>query len=480
MSERPADLLEFAWIWNRLANLGTPAVHRRMLRWLADRGEQGDLRLLLMAFRGCGKSTLVGLYCAWQLYRAPETRILVVAADHALATRMVATVRRILGRHPLCGALLPDHGEGSWASDRFTVARQAVLRDASMLAAGIGGNITGARADLIVCDDVEVAGNCGTPYQREELRERLTETEFVLVPGGRMLFVGTPHTADSLYVDGPGAFLSGYRRLVLPLLDDAGDSAWPERFTPAGIAALRTRVGPLAFRRQMLLEAVAEDAARLDPGLILRYAAETEYREANGRGVLTLMGAQMVSGGGWWDPAYGRPGTGDASVLAATYADGQGRHYLHRIAYLLHDPEAEEDAATQQCRAVAHIARDLLLPVLRVETNGIGKFLPGLLKREMQRAGINCTVLEATSRRAKSERILAALDPVLAARRLLAHESVFRTRFAREMAEWRPDAPGQRDDALDAVAGCLLSEPVRLPGAPPLRPATLSWRGASG
>ncbi|MGK7865678.1 phage terminase large subunit [Falsiroseomonas sp. E2-1-a20] len=477
MSERPADLLELAWIWNRLANLGTPAVHRRMLRWLADRGEQGDLRLLLMAFRGCGKSTLVGLYCAWQLYRAPETRILVVAADHALATRMVATVRRILGRHPLCNTLLPDHGEGSWASDRFTVARQAVLRDASMLAAGIGGNITGARADLIVCDDVEVAGNCGTPYQREELRERLTETEFVLVPGGRMLFVGTPHTAESLYADGPGAFLSGYRRLVLPLLDEAGDSAWPERFTPAGIAALRTRVGPLAFRRQMLLEAVAEDAARLDPGLILRYAAETEYREANGRGVLTLMGAQIVSGGGWWDPAYGRPGIGDASVLAATYADGQGRHYLHRIAYLLHDPEAEEDAATQQCRAVAQIARDLLLPVLRVETNGIGKFLPGLLKREMQRAGITCTVLEATSRRAKSERILAALDPVLAARRLLAHESVFRTRFAREMAEWRPDAPGQHDDALDAVAGCLLSEPVRLPGAPPLRPATLPWRG---
>jgi hypothetical protein len=478
MSERPADLLEFAWIWNRLANLGTPGVHRRMLRWLADRGEAGDLRLLLMAFRGCGKSTLVGLYCAWQLYRVPETRILVVAADHALATRMVATVRRILGRHPLCGALLPDHGEGSWASDRFTVARQAVLRDASMLAAGIGGNITGARADLIVCDDVEVAGNCGTPTQREELRERLTETEFVLVPGGRMLFVGTPHTAESLYAEGAGAFLSGYRRLVLPLLDEAGDSAWPERFTPAGIAALRARVGPLAFRRQMLLEAVAEDAARLDPGLIPRYAADTEYREANGRGVLTLMGTQIVSGGGWWDPAYGRPGIGDASVLAATYADAEGRHYLHRIAYLLHDPEAEEDAATQQCRAVARIARELLLPVLRVETNGIGKFLPGLLKREMQRAGIACTVLEATSRRAKVERILAALDPVLAARRLLAHESVFRTRFAREMADWRPDAPGQHDDALDAVAGCLLSEPVRLPGAPPLRPATLPWRGA--
>lgn len=478
MTTRPADLLEFVWIWNQLAGLGTPSLHRRVLRWLEGRFDAEDRRLLLMAFRGCGKSTLVGLFCAWRLYRAPETRILVLAADHALATRMVATVRRILGRHPLCGALLPEPGEGSWAADRFTVARQAVLRDASMLAVGIGGNITGARADLIICDDVEVAGNCDTPTKRAELRERLTEAEFVLVPGGTILFVGTPHCTDSLYAEGPEAFLSDYRRLVLPLLDEAGRSVWPERFPDAAVAALRDRVGPLAFRRQMLLETVAPEAARLDPALIARYGAEPEYREANGRGVLTLMGTRLVSGGGWWDPAFGRPGVGDSSVLAATYADAEGRHYLHRLAYLLHDPEAEEDAATQQCRAVTAIARDLLLPVLRVETNGIGRFLPGLLRREIARAGIACAVQEVTSRQAKSDRILGALDPVLAARRLSAHESVFRTRFPQEMAEWRPDAPGLRDDALDAVAGCLLSEPVRLPQLPP-RPVTLPpWRGA--
>lgn len=477
MSQRPADLVEFAWIWNQANGLGTPPLHRRVLRWLQARDAAGDRRLLLMAFRGFGKSTLVGLYCAWRLYCAPQTRILVVAADHALATKMVANVRRILGRHPLCSALLPGHGEGSWASDRFTVARDGVLRDASMMAAGIGGNITGARADLIIGDDVEVAGNCDTPAKREELRERLTEAEFVLVPGGTILFVGTPHAEDSLYAEGADAFLSGYRRLVLPLLDAAGRSAWPERFPDEAVAALRDRVGPLAFRRQMLLEPVPMGAARLDPAAMSRYGAEIEYREANGRGLLSLMGTRLVSGGGWWDPAYGRPGSGDASVLAATFSDAEGRHYLHRVAYLLHDPEAEEDAATQQCRAVAALARDLMLPVVRVETNGLGRFLPGLLRREMSRIGAVCTVTEAVSRRAKSERILAALDPVLAARRLSAHDSVLRGRFVREMAEWRPDTPGLHDDALDAVAGCLLAEPVRLPFAPPAPQTALPWRG---
>jgi len=477
VTERPADLLEFAWIWNRMAGLSTPALHRRMLRWLADRTAEHDRRLLLMAFRGCGKSTLVGLFCAWTLYRAPHTRILVLAADLALATRMVATVRRILARHPLCGSLLPDHGEGPWASDRFTVAREAVLRDASMMAAGISGNITGARADLIICDDVEVAGNCDTPGKREDLRERLTEAEFVLVPDGTVLFVGTPHTSESLYAEGAEGFLAGYHRLVLPLLDTDGVSAWPERFPVVAVTALRDRVGPLAFRRQMLLQPVVEQAARLDPGAIVRYVDEPDYREANGRGVLTLLGHRIVSGGGWWDPAYGRPGSGDASVVAATYVDGEGQHYLHRLAYLLHDPNAADDPATQQCRAVAALAKDLLLPVMRVETNGLGRFLPAMLRREMSRAGTACMVQEVASHRAKAERILSALDPVLAARRLSAHDSVWRTPFPRELAEWRPGAPGVRDDALDAVAGCLLSEPVRLPAVVSARPATLPWRG---
>jgi len=185
----------------------------------------------------------------------------------------------------------------------------------------------------------------------------------------------------------------------------------------------------------------------------------------------------MASGGGYWDPAFGRAeGGGDGSVLAATYTDDEGRHFLHRLAWITQRNDAPEDPATQQCRQVAELARELILPVLRVETNGLGRFLPAMLRREMARAGAACAVIEHSNRRPKAERILAAFDPLLAARRLHAHESVFRTGFPREMAEWRPDARGARDDGLDAVAGCILAEPVRMPALPP-RPAGPSWRG---
>ncbi len=330
----------------------------------------------------------------------------------ALAAKMVASVRRIVERHPLCRHL-PPRGAEAWAADRFTVAREGALRDPSVLAQGIGGNVTGNRAEVIVCDDVEVAGNCDTPAKRAELRERLAEAEFILVPGGTILFVGTPHCEETLYRDPKeqGAFLSGYRRLLLPVMNAAGASAWPERFPRETIAALRDRVGPTQFRRQMLLQPVPSGAVRLDPAAIVRYAAEPDWREAQGRGVLTLLGHRLVSGGAFWDPSYGRPDGGDASVLACCYADGEGRVFLHRLAYLVHDPAAEEDPATQQCRAVARLLAETLLPAVRVETNGLGIFLPALLRRVLAEEGVACTVIDHASSRAKEDRILAALEP---------------------------------------------------------------------
>ena len=470
-----SDFIEFAWVWNETQNLGMPRHHRRIARWLDARVAAGDHRLLLMAFRGSGKSTLVGLFCAWRLYVNPETRILVLAADQALAGKMVGQVRRIIERHPLCEALLPD-GEDAWAADRFTVARNSVLRDPSMLAQGLTGNITGARAEMIICDDVEVAGNCDTVAKRADMRDRLAECEFVLVPGGTQMFVGTPHTTESLYRAEGEPLLSGYRRLAIPLLDAQGQSAWPERFTPEAIHALRDRVGPLHFARQMQLKAVRNEVIRLDPALLIRYQAEPDYREANGQAQLFLMGARMVSGSGFWDPSFGRPDGGDGSVLAVAFADGQGHHYLHSLTWLTHDPNAAEDSATQQCRQVARIAGSLHLPAVQIETNGLGKFLPAMLKHALAEAGVACHVREHVSRRAKHERILAAFDPLLAARRLHAHDAVLRGPLPGEMTEWRPDDKSARDDALDAIAGLILSEPVRLPRLPaPPRPP--SWRG---
>ncbi|MFO1129294.1 MAG: phage terminase large subunit [Rhodospirillales bacterium] len=477
---------QFVWIWNRGQNLPTPRLHVHMARWLAESWHNDRRELVLLAFRNSGKSTLVGLFCAWLLTVDCNLRILVLAGDFPLARKMARNIRRIVERHPLTLRLKPTRSD-DWASDHFTVRRSAELRDPSVLAKGISANVTGLRADICVCDDVEVPNTCDTPQKRTELRTRLQEIEYVLVPGGLQLFVGTPHTYHSIYrsdgadgAEGTRPLLAGFRRLEIPLLDAAGVSQWPERFSQAKIEAIQRRAGPAKFESQMLLRPRNILDGRLDPDRLVSYRAELEYSEANRQPLLHLAGRRLVSASCWWDPSFGSPVKGDANVIAAVFTDSEGRYFLHRVQYLSHQPQqlASVDEATQLCRQVASFARDLYLPSITVETNGIGRFLPGLLRQELRRAGLACAVAEHVSRLNKDVRIIDAFDAVLAAGRLLAHDQVWSTPFIEEMREWRP-AIHARDDGLDAVAGCLLGEPVRLPRLilPDYPARRTGWRG---
>ncbi|MBB4285125.1 phage terminase large subunit [Roseospira goensis] len=466
MTDPGLSFPEFVWIWNHVQGRTTPDHHLRMARWLERQSADQVRGGLLMAFRGAGKSSVVGLFCAWLLARAPQTRVLVLAAEHALATRMVRNVKRILERHPATRGLKPRQPE-QWAADQFTVERPLDSRDPSMVARGLTGNITGARADVIVCDDVEVPNTSDTVVKRAHLRARLGELDYVLTPDGMQLYVGTPHAWHSIYAAEarPEAgeavpFLDGFARLEIPLLDDAGRSAWPQRFTPARIAALRRRQGPNAFASQMQLQPVNIADSRLDPDRLRHYDDALAYGEAGGRPLLRLGERRLVSAACWWDPALGDPARGgDASVLAALFTAEDGTYWLHRVAYLRAD--AGDDAASALCRQVAAIVADLHLPAVTVETNGIGRFLPGLLRKALREAGVAAAVIEHVATRAKARRIVDAFDPVLAERVLWVHRAVWDTPFISEMRAWRPEGGG-RDDGLDAVAGCLASEPVRL------------------
>lgn len=468
-----AGFQDFLFTWNGEQGQGTPEIHLDMAGFLADARANGDRELLLLAFRDSGKSTIVGLYCAWRLFHDPDTRVLVLAADLNLAKKMVRTVKRVIEKHPFCRGLKPLDKE-LWGAEQFTVDRPRVGRDPSMAAKGVTANFTGSHADLVVCDDVEVPNTCDTPPKRADLRRRLSEIAHVLAPGGTVLYIGTPHTVHSIYARQPVVelgeaepFLAGFRRLELPVMDGDGKPLWPERFPIETIERIRRRSGPQRFASQMMLTPMAISQGRLDPDRLRPYDAPVEYREAAGRAVLSIGGVRMVAARAWWDPALGAgAGAGDGSVLAVVYGDAEGQAWIHRVAWLTGG--AGDDAARDQCRQVAAILADLHVPVVHLETNGLGAFLPGLLRQELRAAGLPAAVVGTSSARPKHLRILEAFDARLAAGALYAHRDVWDTAFVREMRDWRPDGKGRsHDDGLDAVAGCLLADPVRLP----LRPA---------
>ncbi len=452
------DFIEFVWIWNQTQNLSTPQHHRRMCRYLKDAWDE-KRSALLMAFRNSGKSTIVGLFCAWILRENPNTRILIMSADYELAKKMVRNIKRIIERHPLTKHLKPPQKD-QWASDRFTVCRGQELRDPSVLARGLGANITGSRADLIVCDDVEVPKTCETSTKREDLRQKLSELDFVLVPGGMILYVGTPHTYETIYDISPSGFLSGFDVLKLPIYKRDGQSWWPERFSLSKIEAIKKRSGPAKFASQMLLEPCRITDGRLDVHKLHWYKEDIDYRETNQTAELRINGKRMTGVSCFWDPAFGKKDKGDASVIACVFQDDEGYYYLHDIQYMT--IQDTDTAATDQCAQVAMFVLNNHLPAVHIETNGIGKFLPEVLKRVFREKGIRCAVISEVSHAQKEQRILDAFDAILANRALKVRENIKQTPFYREMQEWIPFGKGH-DDGVDAVAGCLLSVPVRLP-----------------
>lgn len=462
--ERPRGLVsfrQFVWLWNKRQGFGTPALHLEIATWLETAWAKGDDRLLLMVFRDAGKSTLVGLFCTWVLTIDPNLRILVVAAEQNLATKMVRNVRGVIQAHPVAKAVLRP-AAGAWAADQLTIERPQELRDPSMLARGIGANLTGSRADIVVCDDVEVPNTVDTLTKREDLRRRMAELSFILVPGGVQLCIGTPHAHDTIYADPEMApadkppFLADYQRLILPIIDDAGRSRWPERFPQRKIEALEREVGPLRFKAQMLLQPIDLRDIRLDPSRLVPFEAELVVTTANRRRRIALEEVELKTATCWWDPAFGTK-SGDGSTVAVVFTDVHGAYWCTDLAYLRHDPDLAEqiDEATQLCRQVLAIARRYHCPVITLESNGIGKFLPNLLRKVIRQTRAGVAVREHVSTRNKDRRILEAFDPVLAARSLKVHSRVLDTPLVEEMRNFVPGARN-RDDGLDAVAACLL------------------------
>lgn len=193
-----SQALDFLYEWNKVLGFQTPKHHEQIMRFLIDVFNNEPHRGLLNAFRHSGKSTVVGVFAACVLYHNPQTRILILSAETGLASRMVSHIKNILENHPWCEDILPDVKK-EWGTHKITIKRPIGIREPSVICQGISGNITGLRSDLIICDDVEVPNTCNTQKKRQNLRERLRELDFILSPHGTMIYIGTPHTQDTIY-----------------------------------------------------------------------------------------------------------------------------------------------------------------------------------------------------------------------------------------------------------------------------------------
>lgn len=201
--------------------------------------ERGDIeRLLVCMPPGSAKSTYTStLFPAWFLARNPAATMIAASHTAELAERFGRKVRNLVAEHSR------TLGYGV-SADNAAAGRWETTGGGEYFAAGVGGSITGRRADLAVIDDPVKSRE---DADSETIREKTWEwwkSDFLtrLKPGGRVALVMTRWHEDDLGGRVLNDAATGGRPwhvLSLPMLAEGvdplgrqpGEPLWPEWFT---------------------------------------------------------------------------------------------------------------------------------------------------------------------------------------------------------------------------------------------------------
>ena len=179
--------------------------------WLhpAMKYEKGqDSRILINIPPNHAKSMTITVdYVTWMLCQNPNFKILIVSQTQRLAADFLYAIKQRL-THPMYEDLQAAYAAGvgfntksaSWQATRVTFGdelRESSEKDPNIEAVGIGGQIYGKRADMIIVDDAVTLSNASDferqiKWLNQDVRSRLN-------PTGKLIIIGTRVAALDLY-----------------------------------------------------------------------------------------------------------------------------------------------------------------------------------------------------------------------------------------------------------------------------------------
>ena len=245
---------------------------------VADFLQNGGDKIIVMGQRDLGKSYITAAYVSWRLLWNPDSTYLVISMNSDKAKDFIRLTRRLIEEVPILQHLRPKDSNID-NTDAFDVGIANTLRKAKSVSAfGVGGGITGDHVDEIIVDDAEQADNSLSATRRMHLLNKLTELAPIQNPGGRTVFLGTPHSEESIYweLEKLGFIIrkwpaysddvqdepkkSYFTPYMLRFLDKPrGTPTYPERHDVAYLIDREARMGPSKFALQYRLSSKLSD-----------------------------------------------------------------------------------------------------------------------------------------------------------------------------------------------------------------------------
>jgi hypothetical protein len=457
--KRLLDFRNFLWlVWKHL-NLPDPTPIQYDI---AEYIQTGPKRLVVEAFRGVGKSWITSAFVIHQLLLDPTKNILVVSASKSRADDFSTFTLRLINEIELLSHLRPQEGQRN-SKIAFDVGPAPAAHAPSVKSVGVTGQLTGSRADLIVADDVESANNSMTQVMRDKLSETVKEFDAVLKPDGRIIYLGTPQTEQSLYNSLPDRGykirvwparypsekqMEIYGERLAPVVADAwedsrvGHPTDPARFGLEDLMEREASYGRSGFNLQFMLDTSLSDMERYplkmsdlivmdvhddvaperliwgsSSDLVVRdvpcvgFNGDKFYRPARVQGdYIPYTGSVLAV-----DPS-GR-GSDETAIAVAKMCNG--------VVYI---PEAGGIAggySDSALKAIAETAKRHKVNYVIVESNfGDGMFTQ--LLTPVLRSIYPVTVEEVRHSKQKEKRIIDTLEPVLNQHKLVVSPSVIR------------------------------------------------------
>lgn len=180
------------------------------LSWVqADIGDylaNGPQHLMIQAQRGQAKTTITAAFAVWSLIHNPKARILIVSAGGTQANEISTLVVKLIDTMSALEFMRPDRTAGDRTSvEKYDIhyTLKGLDKSPSVACAGITANMQGKRADILIADDIESSKNAMTALMRQVLMDKTRDFTSICIDG-RIIYLGTPQSVDSVYNTLPG------------------------------------------------------------------------------------------------------------------------------------------------------------------------------------------------------------------------------------------------------------------------------------
>nr|DAI17643.1 MAG TPA: Terminase [Caudoviricetes sp.] len=427
-------------------------------------------RFILQAFRGIGKSFITCAYVVWKLWNNPDLKFLIVSASKERADANSIFIKRIIDLLPFLHHLKPQAKQRD-STLSFDVGPAKPDHSPSVKSAGITGQITGSRADILIADDVEVPGNSGTQASREHLATLVTEFDAILKPGpdSMIIYLGTPQCENTLYrsLESKGysttiwparypadqKALEAYGDRLAPMLrnDLMNDNGtfWeptdPVRFSNEDLMERELSYGKAGFAMQFMLNPNLSDAERyplrlrdLIVGSFSADMAPTSFQwMPNPQNLVTGLPVTGLNGDAYH--RYHSAGNQSAEYTAKILVvdpSGRGKdetgwavlYMLNGYIFLMDAGGYRGGYDKETLQKLANKAKQWKVNEVLVEGNfGDGMYLQ--LLTPILTATWRCALIETKSKGQKELRICDVLEPVMGSHRLVVNEKVIEDEY---------------------------------------------------